>query len=82
MPKQQRVDPRGQRRSLSASRDITWTKISHRGNPCAFGNDGWLSDLQCRPYGADTGIFDAMRQVMHGLAVRSDEIYVLWRQLS
>ena len=78
MPKQQRMNPRGQRRPLPAGCDVAWTEIGHRGNPGAFGNHGRFSDLQCGTYGADPRIFDAMRQMMHRLAVRSDQVNIFW----
>src|SRR5262249_21345042 len=46
--KQQRIAPRGQRRTLTAGRDIARTEVCQRGHPEALGNDGRLRDLQRR----------------------------------
>ena len=70
------MDSRGERRPLAPGCHVTCTKVRYGRNAGPLRNDRRFSDLERRPNGSNSGIFNAMRQMMHGLPVGSYKIDV------
>jgi hypothetical protein len=62
---------------LAAGGNVSRTKVRDCRNPRSLGDHGRFGDLQRRPDGSDPGIFHTMRQVMHRLSMRADQVNLL-----